>query len=59
MKSKVILVESQETQDYLRKAKIAEQEEMEERSFIPSAVSVPQKPLFHCDNQCSEKTLSY
>ena len=22
-------------------------------------VSVPQKPLFRCDNQCSEKTLSY
>ena len=32
---------------------------MEERIFVPSAVSVPQKPLFRCDNQCSEKTLSY
>ena len=28
-------------------------------SFVPSAMSVPQKPLFRCDNQCSEKTLSY
>ena len=42
---KVIWVESEETQDYVRKAKSAEQEEMEERSFIPSAVSVPQKPF--------------
>ena len=34
-------------------------EEEEERIFVPSAVSVPLKPLFRCDNQCSEKTLSY
>ena len=34
-------------------------EEDEERTFIQSAVSVPLKPLFRCDNQCSEKTLSY
>ena len=27
--------------------------------FVPSAISVPQKPLFRCDNQCSEKTLSF
>ena len=26
---------------------------------MPSAVSVPLKPLFRCDSQCSEKTLSY
>ena len=25
---------------------------------VPSAVSVPPNPLFRCDNQCSEKTLS-
>ena len=29
-----------------------------ERTFVPSAVSVPLKPLFRCDRQCSEKTLS-
>ena len=52
-------MESEETQDYVREAKSTEQEEMEERIFVPSAVSVPQKPLFRCDNQCSEKTLSY
>ena len=54
----MIRVESEETQDYVREAESAEQEEMEERRFTPSAVSVPQKPLFRCGNQCSEKTLS-
>ena len=53
-------MESEETQDYVSEAKSTEQEEMEERIFVPSAVrSVPQKPLFRCDNQCSQKTLSY
>ena len=28
-------------------------------SFVPSAISVPQKLMFRCDNQCSEKTLSF
>ena len=42
-KRKVIQVESEETQDYVREAKIAEQKELEERIFVPSAVSVPQK----------------
>ena len=28
-------------------------------SFVPSAISVPQKPLFRCENQCGEKTLSF
>ena len=56
---KVIRVESEETQDYVREAKSTEYEEEEERTFVPSAVSVPLKPLFRCDNQCSEKTLSY
>ena len=28
-------------------------------SFAPSAISVPRKPMFRCDNQCSEKTLSF
>ena len=43
----------------MREAKSTEHEEEEERTFVPSAVSVPLKPLFRCDNQCSEKTLSY
>ena len=56
---KVIRVESEETQDYVREAKSSEHEEEEERTFVPSAVSDPLKPLFRCHNQCSEKTLSY
>ena len=56
-KRKVIQVESEETQDHVREAKGTEYEEEEERTFVPSAVSVPSKPLFRCDNQCSEKTL--
>ena len=37
-----------------------DQEESEEISFVPSAISVPQKPSFRCDNQCSEqKTVSF
>ena len=36
-----------------------DQEEAEEVSFVPSAISVPQKHLFRCDNQCSEKTIRF
>ena len=35
----------------------AEQEEEEKTTFVPSAVSVPLKPLCRCDKQYSEKTL--
>ena len=52
-------MESEETQDHVREAKSTECEDEEERTFVPSAVSVPLKPLFRCDNQCSGKTLSY
>ena len=58
-KRKTIRVESEETQDYVREANDMDQEEAEEISFVPSAMSVPQKPLFRCDNQCSEKKLSF
>ena len=57
-KKKVIRVESKETQDYVREEKSTEFEEEEERTFIPSAVSVPPMPLFRRDKQCREKTLS-
>ena len=53
----MVRVESEETQDYVREAMRTEYEEEEERTFVPSAVSVPLQPLFRCDNQCSEKTL--
>ena len=58
-KRKIIPVESEEIQDYVREAKSTDQEEAEELSFVPSAISVPRKHLFRCDNQCSEKTLSF
>ena len=58
-KRKVIWVESEETQDYVREGKSTEHEEEEERTFVPSAMSVPLKPLFRCDKQCSEMTFSY
>ena len=54
-KRKVIRVESEETQDYVEEGRSTEKEEEEKRTFVPSAVSVPLKPLFCCDNQCSEK----
>ena len=52
-------MESEEPQDYVREANDMDQEEGEEISFVPSAISVPQKPLFRCDEQCSEHTLSF
>ena len=50
-KRQVIRVESEETQDYVRAAKDVDQEEAEELSFVPSAISVPQQLLFRCDTQ--------
>ena len=58
-KRKVVRVASEETQDYVREAKSAEKEEVEERNFVPGAVSVPQQVLFRCDKQCSVRSLSY
>ena len=57
-KIKVIRVESEETQDFVIEGRSTEKEE-EERTFVPSAVGVPLKPLFRCDRQGSEKTLRY
>ena len=48
---KVIRVESEETLDIVREATGTEYEEVEERTFVPSAVGVPLKPLFRCDKQ--------
>ena len=56
---KVILVESEETQGNMGEGTSSEFEEEKERTFIPSAVSVPLKPLCRCDEQCNEKTLSF
>ena len=43
---KIIRVESEETQDYVREATDMDQEEAENISFVLSAISVPQKLLF-------------
>ena len=47
-KRKVIRVEFEETQDYVSEAKNTDQEEVEELSFAPSAISVQQKMTFRC-----------
>ena len=58
-KTTVIRVESEETQDYLKEARNVSHEEREEISYVPSAISVPQKHLFRCDNHCNEKAFSF
>ena len=35
----------------------AEEEEMEEQSFVPNAVSEPRGALHLCDNKCGKKRL--
>ena len=57
-KRKVIRVESDETQDYGKESLDLSREEAEEISFVPSAINVPPKPMFRCDNRFSEKNLS-
>ena len=52
-------VESEETQDHEKSKGHGSGEEAEEMSFAPSAISVPRWPLFRCDTQCSEETLSF
>ena len=50
-KRKEIRVESEETQDYVKEFG----RKAEEISFVPSAISIPQRPVFWCDNRCSDK----
>ena len=45
-KRKVIRVESEETQDYVRESLDLSREEAEEISFVTSAISIQQKPMF-------------
>ena len=51
----MIRVESEETQDYVREGKSTEHEEEEESTFVPSAMSVPLKPLCRCDKTLQPK----
>ena len=59
LKRTVIRVESEETQDYVRESLNLSQDEAEETSFVPSAISIPQRPMFLCDDRCSDKALSF
>ena len=54
-KKKVIRVESEETQDYVRESLDLSRDEAEEICFVPGAISIPQRPMFWCDNRCSEE----
>ena len=58
-KRKVIWVESEQTQDYVRKSLNLSREEAEEISFVPSALSIPRGPMFWCDIRCSDKALRF
>ena len=49
---------SEETQDYVREAKSTEYEEEEERSFVPSPVSVPLKPFLVVTISAAKRPLS-
>ena len=54
----MIRVESEETQDYVRQKFTYEdfsQEDVNEISFMPSALSEPRGAIHWCDNQCSEQ----
>ena len=45
-KRKVIRVESEETQDYVSESLNLSRDEAEETGFVPSAISIPQRPCF-------------
>ena len=58
----VIRVESAETQDYVSESQGLEEiddEEMEEMSLIPSAVSAPRWALHMCDNKCNTEGFKF
>ena len=52
-------VESEDTHDYVRESLSLSREEVEEVSFVPSALSIPRGPMFWCDNRCSIKALRF
>ena len=58
-KRKLIRVEPEETQDYVRETLAISQEEDEEMGFVPSALGEPRGPVHWCDNRCSEKFIRY
>ena len=58
-KRKVIRVESEEAQDYMRETLAISQEEAEEMGFVPCALSEPRGPIHWCNSRCSEKAVRY
>ena len=55
-------MESAKTQDYISRVQRFEelgQEEIEELSVVPSAVSEPQWALHVCDNRCREERFKF
>ena len=50
-------MESEETQDDVRESLNLSREE--EKSFVPSALGIPRRLMFWCDNRCSEKATRY
>ena len=58
----MILVESEETQDYDRERLAHEEHNLGEAydiGFVASALSEPQEAIHWCDNRCSEQRLIY
>ena len=58
-KRKVIGLESEETQDFVRESLNMSREEAEEISFVPSGLSIPRGPMSWCDNRCSDKAVRF
>ena len=58
-KRKVIRVEPEETQDYVRESLDLSREEAEEISFVPSTISIPRGLMLWCDNRCSDKAIRF
>ena len=58
-KSKEIRGESEETQDYVRDSMNLSRDEAEEITFVPSAISIPPRPMYWCDSRCSDKALRF
>ena len=56
---KVIRAEAQKTQDYVREPLAISQGEAEGMGFVLSALGEPRRPIYWCNNRCSEKAIRY
>ena len=55
----MIRVESEVTQDYVRESLNLSRDEADDKCFVSSAISIPQRPMFRCDNRCSDKAFRF